>query len=255
MSLQVVPRSIFHSSQETTVAQRPGLKAYQIQKVMAVALGCLAFFTIQFGLGLAISAGIGLGCATITLCSEQTLRTDPKKNIDWLRPSPFKQLIPRVALHALGVILYAGLTTAAGVVPIQAVAALILAKNLKVILIATLIAPITEEILYRGFIQERLEDVATLIDRHICRLKTTTKERCSAVVQALLFGAMHTVSGQVVGLTNKVITCLTTALTGYYLTHLKNKHKSLLSSITFHSAHNTGIVLGMLAGSQYLPKN
>ena len=57
--------------------------------------------------------------------------------------------------------------TSLGVLPVQIMVLQVMTGNLRAILIMHLIAPITEEILFRGFIQERIEDLGFLIDRYV----------------------------------------------------------------------------------------
>lgn len=227
----------------------PLLRSFQVKKVAAVALGCIGLFGVQMGLTWAVTAGISFACTTLSLLSESFLRQGQSQNTNWLRVQrPKPNFLFHIALHLTVFPLIVALSTACGSVPAQGVAKLILSGNIRTIFLATTVAPITEEIFFRGFIQERLEDITTLINRYIYPITNSTKEFGSSVIQSIFFGALHITGTQVAGgLCKKLIVLLQTTLFGYYMTKLKNENRSLLPGIAMHSAQNTGVTLGLLA--------
>lgn len=249
--LQSLPaeQSIFTWPKALTLEPYQSLETYQIQKVAAVALACLALFGIQLGCSWGLAIGIALIGSTITLLSETFLRTDHSQNINWTNTDvDTRFLMIQVAFRIVVLPIIIGLMMAFATMPlIQAVALEILAGNMKMILLATLIAPIAEEILFRGFIQERLEDMATLFDHYIYPLPESAKEWFSISVQSLLFGAVHITGAQVLKSSMKAVVFGMTSLLGFLLAILKNMDKSLLPPIAIHWAQNTGFVLGLLA--------
>lgn len=240
----------FRCPRAFTLEPYQALKMHQVLKVGAVAAACLVVIGIQLSYSWPLAAAVALTCSIITLVSEIFLRNDNNQNnINWgNEPINPRRLMIHIALRLSVVPLVLGLMTAFGIMPLQAVAIQIMSGNIKLILLATLIAPIAEEIIFRGFIQERLEDLATLIDRYIQPLSHESKKLFSAVAQAVLFGAVHITGKQVINHSMKIAVFCMTTLFAYTLTMLKETDQSLLSPIAFHCAHNTGIVLGLLGG-------
>ena len=225
------------------------LKPFQVQKAAAVGLACILFFGVQWCCSWTLATGIALGCSAITVLSEAFLRKDDAQNTDWTnRDFDRRELLLQVALRLSVLPALVGLTTAFGALPLQAIATHILAGNKKIILLVALIAPIVEEIIFRGFVQERLEDLATLVDRHLYSLSKTVKDRFSMIAQSLLFGSVHITGGQVAKQSGKIVVFCATSFLGAIFTQAKKEDRSLLSPIALHSSQNTGVVLGLLAG-------
>lgn len=236
-----------------TLEPYQALESHQMQKVATVGLACLACVGFQMMGGWALAAGISLTCSTITLLSETFLRSHQNHDNSLIQPNICsKEVMSHIAFRLTVIPIVVALTTAFGIIPLQAVAAKILAGDLRIIFLVTIVAPIVEEILFRGFIQERLEDLATLIDRHVYQLSESTKQLGSTLIQSLFFGSLHITGSQVSTLAGKLIILFQTTILGVFFTYIKNTHDSLLPSIAIHSAHNTGMTLGLLA-SKLLP--
>lgn len=67
-------------------------------------------------------------------------------------------------------------------------------NKLKWIPMTTVIAPIVEEILFRGFLKEWLEGGCDLINRHIYATSQESQHHISNFAQAIVFGAIHMMS-------------------------------------------------------------
>ncbi len=227
------------------------LKPFQVQKATAVGLASILFFGMQWCYSWPLAAGIGLACSAVTVLSEAFLRQNDDMNTDWTnRDFDRKSALFSVALRLTLLPAIVGLATASGILPLQSVGAHILAGNKKIILLAALIGPIAEEILFRGFLQERMEDLANLADRHLSPLPQAAKEWFAIVSQTVLFGSLHITGTQVVNQSKRFVVFCSTSFLGLILTLAKKEDKSLLSPIAIHSAQNSGIVLGLLGGSR-----
>jgi membrane protease YdiL (CAAX protease family) len=226
---------------------------YQTKKIIAVALACLAFFGLQFCYSWTAAAGIAVACSTITLLSETFLRTDDEQKLDWFSWDQINtiNLVIGVALRLLLLPVAVTLMTACGRMPLQNVALKIMAGDLRLILLAILVAPIAEEILFRGFIHERIEDLLNLVDRHVIQV-THLKGLVSVALPSMLFGLIHITGAQVVKSSMRiVIFCMATAA-GFMLLMKKKIDQSLLSPIAIHSTQNTGFTLGLLAARRLM---
>jgi membrane protease YdiL (CAAX protease family) len=248
MQSQLVDKSYFKCPETLPLEPFKALEKHQVLKISAVALACIAFFAFQGGCSWPFVAGVTFLCTTMTLLSETFIRTDSQKNIRWTNTDVNKPfLIAMLALRLLVMPVVICLMTSAGVVPMQAAALQIMAGNLRIIFLATVVAPVAEEILFRGFIQERFEDLAMLVDHHIYPLSERVKQGFSVGLQSLFFGAIHIMGNQVATFSSKIFVLCGTSLVGFWLTLVKNEDRSLLSPIAIHSAQNTGMTLGLLA--------
>jgi|GEM_PF-6124941 len=222
------------------------LQPAQACKITAVALASLALFSVQLGFSLSTTIGLSLACTSITLLSEK-LKTNSS---DWFSVKDINKemLFFDLGLRLIFVPLYTGLVYTLLGPPSQVVALRILACDIRVIALATLIAPITEEILFRGFIQERSEDVCKFINRHVLQIKKETQPITSWLLQGIFFGACHITGNQILGnLAHKAIVFISLATNAIYLSSIKDRDKSLISPILLHSAQNIGMVLGLRA--------
>jgi membrane protease YdiL (CAAX protease family) len=226
----------------------PTLKTFQVQKVAAVGLACLLFFGLQASCPLTTTLAFAVSCSIITATYEAFVRKGASHNFDWFNTNIDKKLLMiHVALRLTVLPILIVLTSTCGIVPAQAIAAKILAGNLRIILLVTITAPLAEEILFRGFIQERLEDLVTLVNRFIYPLSNHFKAWFSVGAQSILFGAIHIIGGQVPVEEMKIAVFGATAFLGFCLGALKNEERSLIPAIGIHSAQNTGFTLGLLS--------
>lgn len=222
------------------------LKSHQALKVAAVALACLSLFSIQLGFSLGVGISISLGCATVTLLSEK-LRGNTS---DWfgVKDIDTRALSTEIALRFIVVPIWVGLAYSLIGLPAQVVMQQLLSGNIRTIFLATVIAPIAEEILFRGFVQERAEDIANLVDRYIYPVSFENQKIIGCAVQGLLFGAVHIIGAQVqASRMVKAIFFLNLSWVGLYLGYIKSRDNSLLSPMALHSTQNSTITLGLLA--------
>lgn len=189
----------------------------------AAALASLALFVLQLGLSIGLALGLTV---TITVLTHIFARPDT----DWFNTgfdvktigfvSGFlilRPLIVQAFCWALGIPLP----------PIaqEGLAKMILEEPWKMISIASIVAPFSEEILFRGFLLERLEDMG---------LGNTM----SNAVHALIFGAVHLKSAIQDGMELFVLGIL--SFMGYVFGEIKREENSLLAPMAIHSANNIG---------------
>lgn len=233
-----------------TLAPYQQLQKFQIQKITMVAIASLMLFGFQLACSLTVSIAIALACSTITLLSEAFLRNNDPKNSNWLKHDfDKKTMMKEVALRLIFVPIALGLSIAMGTAPMQNAVVQFMNRNARMIFLATISAPIAEEILFRGFLQERIEDVITLVGRVICPVSNAVKKYVSLFLQAVVFGLVHIPGKQVVEAANKIRIFVAITIGGLWAGSYKNKDKSLLSPIAVHASQNTGVVLGALGGA------
>lgn len=101
----------------------------------------------------------------------------------------------------------------------------------------SVVAPVVEEFIFRGFLQERICDIQTLaFGAKAAASKIHTLIR--VVLQAIAFGLAHYHPLQ--GTFNIFIVC-STALVGYYCGKMKEETGAITQSISFHSLVNTSV--------------
>jgi membrane protease YdiL (CAAX protease family) len=214
------------------------------KKVLAVAIASLVFFGLQLGLSLSITLAVTLVVTTLTYLAEKYIRTEPHQQNDWFNTSFDKKgwaflatlillrpLIFQIILRALGIPLPA---------PAQeGLHRLLLSQPWKMIPLTAIVAPISEEILFRGFVLERLEDTAHLLNRHIFHtLPQQAQQRISNLAQALIFSAVH--FRQAVKDGKKIPIFLLLSALGAFYGGVKQDTQSLIPPMLLHSANNTG---------------
>jgi membrane protease YdiL (CAAX protease family) len=213
-------------------------------KVASVALASLFFVSAQFGCSLGLGLGVALATSSITWISEKW-RAHPS---DWFSIDKIdrKTLLMNLTIYFCIYPMCVGLFYSALGLPAQFVAQEILAFNPRVIFHGVVLGPIVEEILFRGFLQERIEDLTYLFNRYVHPISTTVQNSISCVVQALVFGAFHTQGSQVLGgLVDKIFIFSTTAFSGFYFGWQKSRDHSIFSPIILHSSQNIGFILGL----------
>ncbi|MDP1608591.1 MAG: CPBP family intramembrane metalloprotease [Chlamydiales bacterium] len=97
--------------------------------------------------------------------------------------------------------------------------------------------PICEEILYRGFLQERFVDIVELFDRHVYPLSNEFQEGIPSLAQAAVFGLAH-ITGNQVAPGAELLIATATGWSGCVWGICKIENKDLLLSTTIHSATN-----------------
>lgn len=223
------------------------------KKVLSVALASLAFFALQLSLSFPLAFAISFAITTLTYLSEKYLRTDQQRN-DWFNTNfDQKELTFWASLLILRPIIIQILCWSLGIplpaIPQAGLAEAILAQPWRMIPIATIVAPVAEEILFRGVLLERLEDATQLLSRHtFVKLSKNTQEFCCDVIQAVVFGALHI--NQTIKKAMQMPLFLGLSFMGYIFALLKRENNnSLVAPAVIHSANNTGAVIGIFANS------
>ncbi|MGB7979099.1 MAG: CPBP family intramembrane glutamic endopeptidase [Chlamydiales bacterium] len=213
----------------------------QHKKILAVALASIALFVFQLGFSLPIACGISLFTSALTWLSEKYLRTE--KN-DWFNTDFDKQ---RLAFWATLILLkfliiyifYWSLGVPFPIMPPSDFAKTVLANPWRMISLAAIVAPVAEEILFRGFFIERLEDIGLLLNRHtFIQLGKRTTDFCIDVIQALVFGAAH------------LKNILAPSFMGYVFSLWKRKQNTLIAPMVIHSAHNISVLFHCFTSAQ-----
>lgn len=126
----------------------------------------------------------------------------------------------------------------------QHVQELIKKKEPRILLIATITAPICEEILFRGFVKERMEDLCTIFSKTVKPLSGLSVQVISNIGQAFIFGLAHRHKKQT-DIANALIFCATTQI-GFGLGCVKDYASTLVSPICLHATLNISVVSRLL---------
>lgn len=129
---------------------------------------------------------------------------------------------------------------------LQKVAEEIAKRDLFTLTLSVFIAPITEEILFRGYLEERTHDVLSVISRFIYPISQNIRSEITRLFSSTAFGLMHITSSQVEGIKSKIVVFFDTALSGYFGSIMKQNHNQLITSITVHCINNASCVLRIL---------
>lgn len=221
------------------------------KKVLAVAIATLVLLGVQLGASIPFTLLATYFVTTLTHFSETNIRTEPHQQNDWFNTefdqstvkifSAFLILRPiviRIFCHALGIPLPG--------MPQEGVVKLIIEKPWRMIPMATIVAPIAEEILFRGFLLERFEDLTHLLNRHkICLLSQKAQQEISNIAQAIIFGAVHLTAKIEEGMMIPVVFSL--SFFGYIGGLLKRQDRTLISPVVIHSANNVSAVMHIFA--------
>ena len=229
------------------------LQSHQVVKVIAVALAAFAFLAVQMGCSWALAGAISFVAATVTLLSEATLRTTQEQQCDWFSWKGINK-VTLAFLIAFRLMVVPLVIVMRASPPTQAVALLLAAGNLKMIFHAVVTAPILEEIIFRGWIQERIEDGVSLFDRFIYPIhnpiKHINRDPIVCVASSLFFGWTHTPGSQIVKGTSKMAVLIPISLLGSLFSYMKGKDQSLFSPMAVHAAENAGATLGLVLTAQ-----
>lgn len=129
---------------------------------------------------------------------------------------------------------------------LQKVSEEIAKRDLFTLALSVFIAPITEEILFRGYLEERTHDVLSLISRYIYPMSQNIRSEITRLFSSTAFGLMHITSSQVEGVKRKIVVFFDTALSGYFSSLMKQNHNQLITSITVHCINNVSCILRIL---------
>lgn len=219
-------------------------------KVTFVAAATLAFFVLQISCSLTFGCGMALIVSTLTLFSEKVIRPlNPDfTSSNWINTEIDKaELKNDVFIRLVYGTLLATIVYGTIFSPMQAVAVAISALHLKTILLATIIAPLAEEILFRGFLQERIEDSLIVINLFVIEIKADKIKKLASYTTSFIFGYLHIVGDQVVSVAKKILIFIAATLMGKIHSDLKNENnESLLPCIATHMAQNTASSCGLI---------
>lgn len=125
--------------------------------------------------------------------------------------------------------------------PIQKEIISAMSENKKWFVIVNLIAPIVEEILFRGFFKEMIECGCILVDRHLCKITEDRQHIISNTVQALVFGWIH-IQGE--NKVNDALVFFSTFMMGLIQGQRRRYEQGcLLTPIKLHMFQNMGVTL------------
>ncbi len=180
---------------------------------------------------------------SITYLSETYLRKGRESNIRWLSTTKihFKSTLTSIA-STFFFSLLAGLTTN----PSQVIAQQILTGDPWILFSVSVNAPICEEILFRGFLKERIEDISYLFGNHICDIPDHIQSIFSSITQAAIFGYLHITDNQVLETGSKLKVLIGTMISGIIFSSEGSRNSSLLPAIGLHAANNSGLCFGLL---------
>lgn len=216
------------------------------EKTISVAIAGFALMHLQFRLEVYDAGIFAIGCAGLTFLSEKYIRHSFKE-IKWFDSSLINfEKIKQVIHENMRVMIITGCISRFSKTPIiQEVARQIKKGNWIIICKATILAPIVEEIIFRGFLKERIEDVLYLISKHIYPIDTEVQSNIVNISQAIIFGSLHMNSKQT-SEDNRII-FISTTLFGFVEGKIKdNYHGTLIPSICLHMINNTSATARLL---------
>jgi hypothetical protein len=218
-------------------------ETYQIQKVGAVALATLSFLYLHWQASLSSAARAALVFSSVTLLSEIGWRTQDTKSCDWFSYSQLetKRIVQRIAKRLLMIPLLVGVTLALGILPLPSAIGAILAGNSNVFFLSTVITPIAEEILFRGFLHERIEDLTLLASHWMTR---ETRMKVNTAITALVCATFLVAGKPNTKLFVKAFTFGRATFSAWRSVKTKQKDQSLLSPMINNSTKNIGKILG-----------
>jgi membrane protease YdiL (CAAX protease family) len=114
----------------------------------------------------------------------------------------------------------------------------------KWVFFATIRAPILEEIILRGFLQDKIKIIQTGIFKF--DEKSTLHKTIRIGIQAIVFGALHYHFLQTLPANIAIITSCT--IFGFLMGEIKDAQGSICGTIAFHAVHNTCMVARLLFG-------
>jgi len=191
-------------------------------KIAAVALASLSFFALQWGLSWPISIILSAAVLSFSIASESGENWF-NTNFDfsyiklWTTLLILRPFIIQIVCLALGIPLPP--------IPQTGIAKAMLSQPWKMIPLATIVAPFTEEMHFRGVLLDFLKSL-------------NLGEELSMWIQAAIFGAIHLKAAVEEGAEFMLFLVLT--LAGYCAAHERSEANSLLCPMAVHSANNIG---------------
>jgi membrane protease YdiL (CAAX protease family) len=223
-------------------------------KIALVALSCFGFLTLQFSFPYVLAAKISVSCATVCFACDVIFPKKSSEDLLWLNTTHMTisswalGFFSHQMLNIMKTILLFGSN---GSIPIQEVSKKILNYDPKLLVISLIIAPICEELLFRGFLVERLYDLMHVASI-IIPLTDEVQKKIAHVVQAALFGLMHILFGQVQEFKYRVIVFCDTMFLSLVSQEMKSSTKSLVPSICYHALANLNATLSMFSKKMQL---
>lgn len=216
-------------------------------KVASIALATLAFYTLQWRHSIASAGLIALTLSSVTWLSETYLRqasSFPTTTPNWFNTKSFRG--PDL-LRLFTLIFCSHMILGLARNPSsdkQYVQQLILKREPRILFLAVISAPICEEILFRGFLKERLEDACYLFSKFITPLSNETVQWISNIGQAIIFGYGHMHEKQTRFINAAVF--ILTSLSGFLDGWTKYVESTLISPIAIHMMNNSSLTASLL---------
>ena len=217
------------------------------KKVMATALACILLFGVQFCFSCPMTFLITCAITSVIFIFEQAI---DREKTDWFNTEIRETLLVCVAsiLILKPLIIYAFCWALGLPLPgfaQERIKELFLNQPLRTILISCISAPFSEEILFRGVLEERLEDFGHLLNRYTAlRVSQQVRDIFTGIAQGLIFGACHLNRKIKEGM--KTFVFFTISWMGGIFSVIKRNEKSLIPSITLHSTNNIGVAIYIL---------
>ncbi len=214
-------------------------------KTAAVALACIPL----------LGAKIALICGGITFVSEIFFRGSPDNpQTNWFNTKSitigaigkklFELFVGSLLISlGFGALRMVGILPLAAAGPVQRVVSEGMKKPLEFAFKAIIQAPIVEEILFRGFLQERLEDIGHFFSKTICPIPRKMVQKIANVAQAIFFGYCHIIGGQVIPAAKWLVMAVT-GYVGYVCGEAKRKYDTLLIPMALHGINNAWACAG-----------
>jgi len=221
-------------------------------KITMIALASLVFFSLQMQTGFILSLQITALVTGAVYLLENTLR--PSKSIEnaWVSLSSIHY--DKLTLFMLSLKVYQCLKACLlfgriQSIPFQKIASDIARLDLKMMSISLIIAPVVEEILFRGFLQEQFLNLLTLCNKYIVPVSEKMQKITAIALQSLLFSSMHIFFGQTLGLSSTIIVLSETFLMGLIHGDLAMTQKTLIIPMALHALSNLHSTICILSKS------
>lgn len=212
------------------VEQTSSSQNSKIAKISAVALATFIYASVQFSQPLAIACRLALGSTVIA-----TLSSKPSDSA-WLTRDSFPNILLKLRSYTIQM---AVMNIMRGMA-MRYFNITVLAPVWPPLLFTCFCSPVLEEVLFRGFLQERLLEGLQLVDRHITPISKDTQTKISLAVQALAFGTCQTYATASTKAFQSFSTFCSASYIGYTFGSLKIENKgSLLPPMLFHMVYNT----------------
>ena len=202
-------------------------------KIVQVAIAALGFLTLQLHYPLFFSLKVTFAICSITIfCEAYIKRHDSWFEIGKINPETFTQLsfAHNLATIMKMLFLFDQFKSLGLIKSLQK----ILFSDPKSLLISCVIAPIFEEILFRGFLQERFEDLGMIITSSL----NENVKKTAMITQAAVFGLLHNICYRNQDWISHLFLLFDTSYLACIAFLLKKENKGLCVPIVYHSFWN-----------------